>query len=413
MAIEPIVNVETANYLNAILLALFSFPLIVCPYEFMRGGKYQGAWFRGLRKSRRDRNYWFSQGMGVCFLVLGVISAFICPDSQLLCYQLAVFHVLMFLQTMWLLFAPESDAYGKVRPTDFDGLLQWRLNGFIVWPACMVVTILACAHTPLVATTAAELAHAPAFVRDAIRDRLPAALGLALGGGAATGEHYVSLYSCNLVGLAISSVFGVAFFFFPRHTMSQWFEDVDDAAERAAELEGEGDGAPAAAGGAGDLEMTGAGVNAAPTSSPNAGARRKAYSAGGGAGGGAGGDARPTFLGFTLLTMNGMDYFFARSIGIAILAFNLGMAIGWDGVDGIPNGTVAGVGTFHGSLSHPLYALQILFVSTLFLLHNVHALTMRNVSGIGYIKMTWLPNLALGAGLSIYFMLAQLTDKSG
>ena len=53
MAIEQIVNVETANYLNAILLALFSFPLIVCPYEFMRGGKYQGAWFRGLRKSRR------------------------------------------------------------------------------------------------------------------------------------------------------------------------------------------------------------------------------------------------------------------------------------------------------------------------------------------------------------------------
>ena len=208
--------------------------------------------------------------------------------------------------------------------------------------------------------------------------------------------NYVTTYSANLVGLVASSFFGAGFVFFPRFFMSQYFEDVDDDAETAIEHE---------QGAGGDLEMTGVGATAAPTSSPNAGGRNKAYRAGGG--------DKQTIGPFTLLDMNGMDYFFARSIGFAILGLNLGMAIGWDGVDGIPNGVHVGSGvTYYGSLSHPLYALQVLFMFTLFLLQIAHALTMRNVTGIAHVKISWIKDLFVQVGLCIFFALAQLQDKS-
>ena len=168
---------------------------------------------------------------------------------------------------------------------------------------------------------------------------------------------YITIRSCNIVGLAVSSAFGLGFFFAPRHFLSQWFEAVDDAEQAAAER---GD-ASGAANGDGDVEMAPvANVSAVPSSSPVQGGRRKAYSAGGGnanANGGAGGGGGETFLGFTLLRLNGMDYFFARAIGITIIGFNLGMGLAaatGEAIDGLPD-----------VLEHPLYSVQLLFISTL------------------------------------------------
>ena len=167
---------------------------------------------------------------------------------------------------------------------------------------------------------------------------------------------YVSIRSCNIVGLAVSSAFGLGFFFAPRHFLSQWFEAVDDGEQAAAERGGDASGA---ANGDGDVEMAPvANVSAVPSSSPVQGGRRKAYSAGGG--GNANGNANgggETFLGFTLLRLNGMDYFFARAIGITIIGFNLGMGLAaatGEAIDGLPD-----------VLDHPLYSVQLLFISTL------------------------------------------------
>ena len=49
---------------------------------------------------------------------------------------------------------------------------------------------------------------------------------------------------------------------------------------------------------------------------------------------------------------------------------------------------------------------------TLFLLEIMHALTMRNVTGIAHVKISWIKDLFVQVGLCIFFMLAQLQDKS-
>ena len=67
---------------------------------------------------------------------------------------------------------------------------------------------------------------------------------------------------------------------------------------------------------------------------------------------------------------------------------------------------------FHSRVSVLLWVLCH-YSRDRFFLHNTHALTMRNVSGVAYVAVTWIPNLVIQAGLCIYFSLAQLEDKSG
>ena len=86
--IEPI----TANVMNAALCGLMSFGLLVTPQKFMQGGRFQSPWFSDLPKERDNRLYYLGQFMAFVMLSGGVIPVLIQPDSQFLCYQMAVVH---------------------------------------------------------------------------------------------------------------------------------------------------------------------------------------------------------------------------------------------------------------------------------------------------------------------------------
>ena len=105
--------------------------------------------------------------------------------------------------------------------------------------------------------------------------------------------------------------------------------------------------------------------------------------------------------------MTGMDYWLARTCGINLLGIQIAIAIASAfSIDGLQEDAGLDV------LDHPLICLQALFFFVLYTLHNMHALLFRHVSGIAYVYLTWVPNIVVGVGMSIYFMLAQLPDKT-
>ena len=85
-----IVEPQTANVMNAVMCGLMSFGLLVTPQKFMQGGAYQKPWFQNLPEARDNRLYYLGQFMGLLMLGGVVVPTLLQPDSQFLCYQMAV-----------------------------------------------------------------------------------------------------------------------------------------------------------------------------------------------------------------------------------------------------------------------------------------------------------------------------------
>ena len=292
MEVETYVNPETAIYLNAIFFAFFCFPFIFMPFEVCRGGPYQGQWFKNMPVSRSHRNYWWIQGCGIGLFVTAVVSAFILPNSQLLCYQLATVHALFFLHMQYYFFAPKDSVYGKSRVEGKD-LHEAYFYVYCVFLPVMVVTILACGHPDTYAVTPVVMHAAVQQGRiEALLGSIPLAIREALKAVGPLAQTIVATRTANIVAICCGSFFGLGLAVFPRAFISQWFVDVDDAAEAKREY------AEATGNGGADIELAGVGasagasggnagvnVSAVPSASPNT-RGRKTYQPGDGAGAG-------------------------------------------------------------------------------------------------------------------------------
>lgn len=185
--IEPI----TANVMNAVMCGLMSFGLLMTPQKFMQGGQYQSPWFANLPEERDNRLYYLGQFMAFVMLSGGVIPVLIQPDSQFLCYQMAVVHGLNLVHTFIFLC---SNVYARARPTSTASLCQWV---FVLVASVWVftATVLASIHDT-----------------DNIVD---------------SGETYISKQVANIAMLAFSSFFGLLFVSVPKYLLSGFWSDED------------------------------------------------------------------------------------------------------------------------------------------------------------------------------------------
>ena len=184
-----IVQPQTANIMNAVMCGLMSFGLLMTPQQFMKGGVYQNPWFRNLPEESDNKLYYIGQFMG--FLMLGgcVVPTLLSPDSQFLCYQMAVVHMVNFLHALIFMC---SDTYKQAKPDTKTGRYQWyfmNLVGLIFG----VVTILASLHS----------------TNNVVDSR----------------ETYISKSVANTIMLAFSSTFGVLFTLIPQHLLSMFWDD--------------------------------------------------------------------------------------------------------------------------------------------------------------------------------------------
>ena len=185
----PIVQPIVANIMNAVMCGLMSFGLLMTPQKFMQGGRYQHPWFNNLPEERDNKLFHLAQFMG--FLMLGgcVVPTLLSPDSQFLCYQMAIIHGVNLIHSGIFLC---SSAYKNAVPTEMASKAQWYFMS-VVSLAFLVVTVLACVHeTP-----------------DVIDSR----------------ETYITKTVANSLMLAFSSVFGVLFILVPRYMLSTFWED--------------------------------------------------------------------------------------------------------------------------------------------------------------------------------------------
>jgi hypothetical protein len=276
-----IVQPQVANIMNAVMCGLMSFGLLMTPQKFMQGGQYQQPWFSNIPENRDNRVFHISQFMG--FLMLGgcVVPTLINPNSQFLCYQMAIIHGINLVHSLVFMC---SNAYQNAKPTQMSSKAQWYFMSVVslIW---FVVTCLACVHsTPNVVDSR---------------------------------ETYISKAVANTVMVAFSSVFGVLFVLIPRHMLSTFWVD-----------EGQEGG--------------------------------------------------PSFMGFRLIDMTDLEYWWARCVGTTILGLNLGLLVDLN-------------------ISQPLYtASSLVTISTLTLL-NFHEVVMRQYKSIStkQVLMSWLPNLAM------------------
>jgi len=183
--IEPI----TANVMNAALCGLMSFGLLVTPQKFMQGGRFQSPWFSDLPKERDNRLYYLGQFMAFVMLSGGVIPVLIQPDSQFLCYQMAVVHGLNLVHTFIFLC---SNVYTRARPTNIASLCQWVFMTLVII-GFFTVTVLASIHDSV-------------NVVD-------------------SGETYISKQVANIAMLAFSSFFGLLFVSVPKYLLSGFWSD--------------------------------------------------------------------------------------------------------------------------------------------------------------------------------------------
>ena len=183
--VEPVV----ANTLNAVLGAFMSFGLLMTPQQFMKGGRYQSPWFSNLPEARQDRLYYIAQFMG--FLMLGsiVVPTLMYPNSQFLCYQMALIHGTGLLHTLlfWV-----TTTYEGAHPTASAGIAQWSAMTLLT-VGFFVVTVLACVEETAAAVDVAET--------------------------------HISKSTANIIMLAFSSIFGVSFVLFPRFLLSAFWTD--------------------------------------------------------------------------------------------------------------------------------------------------------------------------------------------
>jgi len=177
--------------MNAVMCGLMSFGLLLSPQKFMQGGQYQSPWFANLPAERDNRLYYLGQFMAFVMLAGGVIPVLFQPESQFLCYQMALVHGFNLLHTLIFLC---SNAYGHARPTNCASLSQWVIST-IIGAVFFVVTVLACLHGA-----------------DNVVD---------------SGETYISKQAANIAMLVFSSLFGLLFVSVPKYLLSVFWSDED------------------------------------------------------------------------------------------------------------------------------------------------------------------------------------------
>ena len=187
--IHPVV----ANGLNACLVALFSFGLIMTPQKFMQGGLYQQPWFRNIPEARNNRLYFLAQFIGLVMLGGAVVPTLIAPNDILLTYQFAIIQGVNLLHTFVFLC---SSAY-EDRPDESKSLGQW-------W-GMTIISAVFFAITVVAAT--GDKALTEIVTRDTI----------------------VSKEAANIALLVFSSSFGLLFTLAPRIALSMFWEDESPA----------------------------------------------------------------------------------------------------------------------------------------------------------------------------------------
>ncbi len=187
------IHPAVANGLNACLVGLFSFGLIMTPQKFMQGGLYQKAWFRNIPEDRNNRLYFLAQFMGLIMLGGAVVPTLIAPNDILLTYQFAIIQGVNLVHTFILLC---SSIYND-RPDDPAALGQW-------WGMTFLSTVFFA--ITLVAATG-DKAPTELVVHDTI----------------------VSKEVANIALLIFSSSFGLLFTFAPRTALSMFWVDESPA----------------------------------------------------------------------------------------------------------------------------------------------------------------------------------------
>lgn len=185
MIVQPL----TANVMNAVMCGLMSFGLLMMPQKFMQGGAYQNPWFSNLPEDHDNKLYYLGQFMG--FIMLGgcVVPTILSPNSQFLCYQMALIHGVNLVHTGLFLF---SKLYKNAIPDTLTGRVQWYFMS-VLSLAFFIVTVLASVHST-----------------DNVVD---------------SGETYISKTVANIVMLSFTSVFGVLFVLVPRLLLSFFWDD--------------------------------------------------------------------------------------------------------------------------------------------------------------------------------------------
>lgn len=186
--VEPsTVNILSATFMSMMLFMIFS------PMEFMRGGTFQKEWFKDLPNDRRHRLYFEGTFMAIICLCGGVVPAILAPDSRMLTLQCAVVNGVNLVHGLTFLLTP---LYADVRPGETDSLAQWWFMNLM----SVVFVVLGG-----LATVGAEQATEPYALT----------------------QHgtYISTRTANIIGLAFSSTFGLAFSCIPRFLLSTFWSD--------------------------------------------------------------------------------------------------------------------------------------------------------------------------------------------
>ena len=183
--IEPI----SANIMNAVIVGLMSFGLLMTPQQFMKGGKYMSPWFHGLPNEHNDKLYYLGQFMGFVMLCGCVIPTIVSPSSQFLCYQMAIIHGFNLIHIGLFLF---TQLYGAVKPKSCSGLCQWIFMNMLN-VAFFTITALAASHS-----SENVIDHS---------------------------NVYISKETANIIMLAFSSIFALLFIFVPRYLLSAFWKD--------------------------------------------------------------------------------------------------------------------------------------------------------------------------------------------
>jgi hypothetical protein len=183
------INPSVANGMNACLVALFSFGLMMTPQKFMQGGLYQHPWFQNIPEDRNNRLYFLAQFIGLIMLGGAVVPTLLSPNEILLTYQFSIIQGVNLIHTILFL----SSSLYTDRPTMKKSLQQW-------WGMTGLSTIF--------------------FIITIV-----AAVGPKTSTEIKTKETILSKETANIVLLVFSSFFGLLFTFIPRIALSMFWED--------------------------------------------------------------------------------------------------------------------------------------------------------------------------------------------
>lgn len=274
---DYLVTPRTANTINASILAIFAFQLIMMPLSFMAGGAFQRPWVTELPKNRDHRLNFLATITGF-LMTTYVVGTFYAVDSLYVTLAFAISNGLATVHWIYAFFT-SNPQYATHRPDgDKQALGQWvsvcflQIGQFILALLPLVNGVDIQRLLPYNVEWATDVALHPRVL--------------------ANNENI------NLVSAIMMLVFGSGFFFAPVHFLSGFFEDVPERKE-----------------GDSELQMVENGV-VAPVSPTKAASNE---------------EERPKFMGFTLIKMHGAEYWWARNAAILMFGWVFASFVKVDG----------------------------------------------------------------------------------